>query len=263
MVMSYGLLRCFTTSKLLGSWSMYHEVSMVLAVKSQPLPLCPIDSHVFHQIPYMLLVGGFNHLEIWKSMGRIIPFIMENTKCLKPPTSHLYHLYMGVHAPFSDKPNSLPALCFLLRSWHISVRTSGLWGHQTRKTLLSLGRESELVTENPSRIHGSMGFKWKKNIENLGHIRIFWFMMIQNDLPGIILQFAMEIATFKSGTSLPEGISHISLPSSFNQYFWILKISGWWLSHPSWKIWKSLGMIIPNILWKNKIHVPNHQPVVL
>ena len=26
------------------------------------------------------------------------------------------------------------------------------------------------------------------------------------------------------------------------------------------KIWKSIGIIIPNI-WKNKIHVPNHQPV--
>ena len=29
---------------------------------------------------------------------------------------------------------------------------------------------------------------------------------------------------------------------------------------PLWKIWKSVGMIIPNI-WKNKSHVPNHQPV--
>ena len=28
------------------------------------------------------------------------------------------------------------------------------------------------------------------------------------------------------------------------------------------KIWKSVGMIIPNI-WKNKSHVPNHQPVVI
>ena len=28
---------------------------------------------------------------------------------------------------------------------------------------------------------------------------------------------------------------------------------------PLWKIWKSIGMFIPNI-WKNKIHVPKHQP---
>ena len=38
-------------------------------------------------------------------------------------------------------------------------------------------------------------------------------------------------------------------------------LSGWWFQ-PLWKIWKSVGMIIPNI-WKNKIHVPNHQPVVI
>ena len=30
---------------------------------------------------------------------------------------------------------------------------------------------------------------------------------------------------------------------------------------PLWNIWKSVGMIIPNI-WKNKIDVPNHQPVI-
>ena len=32
---------------------------------------------------------------------------------------------------------------------------------------------------------------------------------------------------------------------------------------PLWKIWKSMGRIIPYILWKNKKmykHVPNHQP---
>ena len=30
---------------------------------------------------------------------------------------------------------------------------------------------------------------------------------------------------------------------------------------PLWKIWKSVGMIIPNI-WKNKKWQPNHQPVI-
>ena len=34
------------------------------------------------------LVGGFNYLEKYQSMGRIIPYMMENKKCLKPPTSH-------------------------------------------------------------------------------------------------------------------------------------------------------------------------------
>ena len=32
------------------------------------------------------LVDGFNHLEKYESMGRIIPYIMENKKCSKPPT---------------------------------------------------------------------------------------------------------------------------------------------------------------------------------
>ena len=30
---------------------------------------------------------------------------------------------------------------------------------------------------------------------------------------------------------------------------------------PLWTIWKSAGIVIPNI-WKNKIHVPNHQPAI-
>ena len=34
--------------------------------------------------------------------------------------------------------------------------------------------------------------------------------------------------------------------------------AGWWFQ-PLWKIWKSVWIIIPK-LWKNKIHVPNHQP---
>ena len=42
----------------------------------------PKDRHA-----WQILVGGFNHLEtIWKSMRRIIPYIMANKKCLKPPT---------------------------------------------------------------------------------------------------------------------------------------------------------------------------------
>ena len=35
--------------------------------------------------------------------------------------------------------------------------------------------------------------------------------------------------------------------------------SGWWLTYPSEKYEGQFEMIIPN-LWKNKMHVPNHQP---
>ena len=38
-------------------------------------------------------------------------------------------------------------------------------------------------------------------------------------------------------------------------------ISGWWYIYPLWKIWKLVGMIIPNI-WKIK-NVPNHQPDII
>ena len=34
--------------------------------------------------------------------------------------------------------------------------------------------------------------------------------------------------------------------------------TGWWFQ-PLWKIWKSVGIIIPSI-WKNNPNVPNHQP---
>ena len=37
--------------------------------------------------------------------------------------------------------------------------------------------------------------------------------------------------------------------------------SGWWFQ-PLWKIWKSVGIILPNT-WKNKSHVPNHQPAMV
>ena len=48
-----------------------------------------------------------------------------------------------------------------------------------------------------------------------------------------------------------------SFPGRFPiQSLWIS--SGWWFE-PLWKIWKSIGMIIPNI-WENKKWQPNHQP---
>ena len=34
------------------------------------------------------MVSGFNHLEKYSSMGRIIPYIMETKKCSKPPISN-------------------------------------------------------------------------------------------------------------------------------------------------------------------------------
>ena len=44
-------------------------------------------------------------------------------------------------------------------------------------------------------------------------------------------------------------------------YKWVIK-SGWWFQ-PLWKIWKSVGIVIPNWMESHKSHVPNHQPVVI
>jgi len=44
-----------------------------------------------------------------------------------------------------------------------------------------------------------------------------------------------------------------------NQMVYSVSFTGWWLTHPSEK-YESVGIVIPD-RWKNKIHVPNHQPV--
>ena len=41
---------------------------------------------------YIYLVGGFNHLEKYQSVGIIVPNIWENKKCSKPPTRY-YIMY--------------------------------------------------------------------------------------------------------------------------------------------------------------------------
>ena len=55
--------------------------------KLQNIEQCELCCQVFSDIN-LKLVGGFNHLEKYYSMGRIIPYIMENNPCLKPPTSY-------------------------------------------------------------------------------------------------------------------------------------------------------------------------------
>ena len=64
--------------------------------KGEPVWLWSLDTpchfwkktvgHIWKLIQHCL-VGGFNRLENYPSIGRIIPYIMENKKCSKPPTS--------------------------------------------------------------------------------------------------------------------------------------------------------------------------------
>jgi len=65
-------------------------------------------------------------------------------------------------------------------------------------------------------------------------------------------------AIFSSRTAV-EFLCCGDLPKTGNSVIVIL-MTAWWFQ-PLWKIWKSIGMIIPNI-WKNNSHVPNHQPVI-
>ena len=60
-------------------------------------------------------------------------------------------------------------------------------------------------------------------------------------------------ATDSSLEPSPSSVDYVWLQGTWN-------ISGWWFQ-PLWKIWKSVGIIIPN-LWKNK-NVPNHQPDIV
>ena len=63
-------------------------------------------------------------------------------------------------------------------------------------------------------------------------------------------------------TMLLIGKSTNQMGQLFNSYVTnYQRVSGWWLSLPLWKIWQSVGVTFPTEL-KNKIHVPNHQPVI-
>ena len=54
------------------------------------------------------------------------------------------------------------------------------------------------------------------------------------------------------------------MPGMHTSIFVAMKVCTWsgsWFE-PLWKIWKSIGMIIPNI-WENEKWQPNHQPVII
>ena len=89
-----------------------------------------------------------------------------------------------------------------------------------------------------------------------------FFCFASDSGPGLSLQHWWQRCSWRrldSAWRLPwraAGIGH--KPRIFNWHPRV-SFSGWWFQ-PLGKIWKSVGMIIPNI-WENKIHVPNHQPV--
>ena len=70
----------------------------------------------------------------------------------------------------------------------------------------------------------------------------------------ILHEIPIPISVFYSD-GLNTAFGHLGL----SKYFQVK--TGWWYTYPSEKWWSlSVGVTIPNI-WKNKSHVPNHQPV--
>ena len=67
------------------------------------------------------LVGGSNHLEKYWSMGRVIPYIMENKKCLKPPTCTailgMFQQTMRLLSAFSFGSPLLCPACDQVNAW--------------------------------------------------------------------------------------------------------------------------------------------------
>ena len=55
---------------------------------------------------HIYLVGGFNPSEKYESMGRIIPYIMENKTCSKPSTS--YWCFLPLETPLKIWKMILP-----------------------------------------------------------------------------------------------------------------------------------------------------------
>ena len=67
---------------------------------------------------YTIMVGGFTHLEKYWSMGRIIPYIMNNITCSKPPTS----IYIYIHIICSAvQPHASFVFVWLPELWRMQL----------------------------------------------------------------------------------------------------------------------------------------------
>ena len=57
----------------------------------------PYENGYLYIYILVVLVGGFNPSDKYESNGSIIPFIMENKQCLKPPIStYILYIYMDI-----------------------------------------------------------------------------------------------------------------------------------------------------------------------
>ena len=78
--------------------------------------------------------------------------------------------------------------------------------------------------------------------------------------PGPLFRPWPTLPRFEKGQFLSRDGFHVTLACKFHRNDNV-KSTGWWLSPtPLENMISSVGIILPNI-WKNKSHVPNHQPV--
>ena len=97
-IILYHIISLFTTLS-------YIKPSISISIKYHEKPSNPLAMHWWSQVvswtdkkDSFWDASIYIYIHIYRSMGRIIPYIMEKKKCLKPPTS----IYIGQH-PFPSK----------------------------------------------------------------------------------------------------------------------------------------------------------------
>ena len=178
----------------------------------------------------MSLVGGIpTPLKIWKSVGMIIPNIWKNK--IDVPNHQPVNLY-GYKPSTMSLVGGIPTPLKNMKS--VGMIIPNIWG---KKNWCSKPPTSQSVWLQA--IHYESGW-WYTYPSEKYESQLGWLSPIYGKIK---LMFQTTNQSICMATSHP---------------LWV-----WLVVYlPLWKIWKSVGMIIPNI-WKNKIDVPNHQPVNL
>jgi len=149
--------------------------------------------------------------------------------------------------PFLTKPAS--SLCpFASCDWKTSAEP---WQRLSCCDLVLRCWKGLFVWENGGFMWFLMGFSWKIVVSwdfQWDVMENWWSHGISN---GILWK---KTTLHETPPLLPAKFQAKYRVKTGCNIFWLV------VDLPLWKTWKSVGMIIPNI-WKNQIHVSNHQPV--
>ena len=90
------LIRYILIATCIKRWSLDVQLPINTTILSPFRQYLEVSCSSLHQeTGEHVWLGVLTILKKWESMGRIVPYIMENNKCLKPPTSE------HVHFPFA------------------------------------------------------------------------------------------------------------------------------------------------------------------